>query len=74
LLGAGLKKSVDFSSSGEPITSPEITAMAVGVATSAIAGWLVIRFLLNFLRTRSLDVFAYYRIALGLAVLAFMVF
>lgn len=74
LLGAGVKKSLDFFTSGEPVTSPELTAMAVGVATSAVAGWLVIRFLLNFLRTRSLDVFAYYRIALGLAVLAFLVF
>ena len=74
MLGAGIKKSMDFFGSPEPITSPEITAMLVGIATSAIAGWLVIRFLLDFLRKRGLEWFAYYRIALALAVAAFMVF
>jgi undecaprenyl-diphosphatase len=73
MLGAGLKKSLDFFGSGEPITSPEITAMLVGVATSAVAGWVVIRFLLDFLRRRGLQAFAYYRIALAVAVAVFLV-
>lgn len=70
MLAAGLKKSFDLF--GEPISSTEMTALIVGVATSAVAGWLVIRFLLNFLRRRGLEWFAYYRIALAVVVLIFI--
>jgi undecaprenyl-diphosphatase len=40
----------------------------VGILTSAIVGYLTIRFLLQYLATHRLDVFAYYRFALALAV------
>ncbi len=66
MLAAGAKKSLDLF--GQTITSAQLTVLAVGVVTSAIAGWLVIRFLLDFLRRRGLDVFAYYRIALAIVV------
>jgi undecaprenyl-diphosphatase len=70
MLGAGLKKSLDLV--GQPLLPGEGTALLVGIATSAIGGWLVVRFLLSFLRRHSLDAFAYYRIALAIAVVAFM--
>lgn len=70
MLGAGIKKSLDLM--GTPLLPGELTALIVGVATSAIAGWVVVRFLLSFLRRHGLQVFAYYRIVLALAVLAFM--
>jgi undecaprenyl-diphosphatase len=70
MLAAGAKKSLDLL--GEPITSTEMTALIVGVVTSTVAGWLVIRFLLSFLRRRGLEWFAYYRIALAIVVLAVM--
>jgi len=70
MLGAGIKKSLDLFA--EPVSSAEMTALVVGVATSAIAGWVVIRFLLNFLRRRGLQWFAYYRIALAAVVAAFL--
>jgi undecaprenyl-diphosphatase len=41
---------------------------AVGILTSAIVGYLTIRFLLRYLATHRLDLFAYYRFALALAV------
>jgi undecaprenyl-diphosphatase len=44
--------------------------MLAGAATAAVIGWLVIAGLLAFLRTRTLQPFVWYRIALGLAVLA----
>jgi undecaprenyl-diphosphatase len=71
MLGAGLKKGLDLV--GQPLVPGELTALIVGIVTSALSGWLVIRFLLRFLRTRSLDVFAYYRIALAVAVAAFLI-
>ena len=72
MLGAGVKKSIDLFA--EPVSSAEMTALIVGIATSAIAGWIVIRFLLNFLRGHGLGWFAYYRIALAAVVAAFLLF
>ena len=66
MLAAGAKKMLDLL--GESISASQWIVLAVGVATSAVAGWLVIRFLLDFLRRRGLDVFAYYRIALAIVV------
>jgi undecaprenyl-diphosphatase len=68
-MGAALKKSIDLFGTGEPITPDERTALVVGILASGLGGWLVIRFLLSFLRRHSLDVFAYYRIALAIVVL-----
>ncbi len=72
--GAALKKSIDLFTSGEPIPADERTALIVGIIASGIGGWLVIRFLLNYLRKHGLETFAYYRIVLAIAVLVFLVF
>lgn len=72
--GAALKKSIDLFASGGPIPADERIALVVGILASGIGGWLVIRFLLNFLRRHGLQTFAYYRIALALVVLAVLVF
>jgi undecaprenyl-diphosphatase len=72
--GAVLKKSLDLLGSGTPIPHDEKVALVVGILTSGIGGWLVIRFLLSFLRKHGLQVFAWYRIALALIVLAVLVF
>jgi undecaprenyl-diphosphatase len=44
--------------------------MLAGAVAAGIVGWLVIAGLLAYLRTRTMRVFAWYRIALGLVVLA----
>ncbi len=44
--------------------------MLAGAATAAFVGWLVIAGLLAYLATRTLRVFVWYRIALGIVVLA----
>ncbi len=44
-------------------------ALAVGIAVSAVAGYAVIAFLLDWVRKRSLAPFAWYRLALGAALL-----
>jgi undecaprenyl-diphosphatase len=41
------------------------TIFAIGILTSAIVGYLSIRFLLRYLATHRLDLFAYYRLALA---------
>lgn len=50
------------------LTGDMALLFAVGILTSAIVGYLTIRFLLRYLATHRLDVFAYYRFALALAV------
>ena len=47
---------------------------AAGVALSALSGGLAIRFLMNYLRTRGLKLFVYYRIIFGIMVLALAAF
>lgn len=70
LAGAGAKKGLDLV--GQPIAQSEVGVMFVGLAVSAITGWLVIRFLLAFLRGHGLYLFAYYRFVLAVVVLTFI--
>ena len=47
------------------LTGDEMALFAVGMVTSAIVGYLTIKFFLRFLAGHRLDVFAYYRLALA---------
>jgi len=47
-----------------------LVPMAVGIATSAVSGWLAVWGLLRLVRTRTFGIFVVYRIVLGVAVLA----
>ncbi len=49
----------------------EWAVFAVGIVTALLSGLFAIRFLLDYLSKRGLAVFAWYRIALGVAVLLF---
>lgn len=71
LAGAGAKKAIDLGT--QPVAGGEWLVMVVGVVTSAVAGWLVIRFLLEFLRRHGLGVFAYYRFVLAAVVAAYLI-
>ncbi|AGL01320.1 undecaprenyl-diphosphatase UppP [Desulfoscipio gibsoniae] len=57
--GAGLKKLTDVS------PGDINTAFLVGVAVSAVVGFLSIKFLLNYLARRSYSIFVWYRFLLG---------
>ncbi len=50
----------------------DTSLFAVGVLASLVSGLFAINFLLKFLQKRSLAIFAYYRIALGMVVLLFL--
>jgi undecaprenyl-diphosphatase len=54
---------------GVPLGVPP-GALAVGIAVSAVAGYAVIAFLLDWVRRRPLAPFAWYRLALGIVLLA----
>jgi undecaprenyl-diphosphatase len=48
------------------------TAMAVGLISSFVVGWAVVAAFLTYLRTRGLEAFGWYRIAVGALVLWLM--
>jgi undecaprenyl-diphosphatase len=52
-----------------PPNSADLTAQLAGALVSALASFLVIKYFLRFLQTRSLKVFVYYRIVFGIVIL-----
>jgi len=56
-----------FANKAAPLAEGELSRMIIGIATSAVVGYVVVRFLMRFLGNHSLNVFAYYR--LGVAAL-----
>ena len=68
ILGAGAKALLDLRKAHEPISSAPV--LAAGFLCAAVVGFLVVRFLLRYLRTNTLRPFAYYLGGLGLVLLA----
>lgn len=65
-VGAGAYKTLQLlGSKGQGVSHTEVV---VGVVVSAIVGWLVIKWLLNYLQRHTLTLFVVYRIILGLLV------
>ena len=54
------------------LSSDEWSLFGVGFVTSAIVGYVTVGFLLRFLVNHRLDVFAWYRVAIGVAILAWL--
>jgi undecaprenyl-diphosphatase len=65
---AAAKQALDLAESG--VTAAELVPMGIGLAASAVVGYAVIAWLLNWLRSRSLNVFVVYRLLLGAVILA----
>jgi len=57
-----------------PVSSHDLAMMGIGVVVSAVVGYGVIAWLLNWLRRRSLTVFVVYRVLLAAVILAALVF
>ncbi len=72
--GAALKKFWDLHKHEGGISPEMHTAFLVGIVVSAIVGALSIRFFLNYLRNRSLNLFICYRILFGIMVVALATF
>lgn len=65
---AAAKQALDLFESG--VTAAELVPMGIGLAASALVGYAVIAWLLNWLRSRSLTVFVVYRLLLAAVILA----
>lgn len=68
MAGGSLLKLLKF---GFSFTALETGILLVGTVVSFVVSIVVIRFLLDYVRRRNFNVFAYYRIALGMAVLGY---
>ena len=68
MLGASLLKLLKF---GLAFTTAEIAILVVGMLVSFIISMFVIKFLMNYIRKHNFKVFGYYRIILGIIVLAY---
>ena len=68
MAGGSLLKLLKF---GFSFTALETGILLVGTVVSFVVSIVVIRFLLDYVRRRNFNVFAYYRIALGIAVLGY---
>jgi undecaprenyl-diphosphatase len=55
--------------SGESGVAVEIAPLIVGLIASLVSGFLAIHFMLRYLRTRSLDIFVWYRLVLAAIVI-----
>ncbi len=59
---------------GGVMTSAQWIALGIGFAVSFFVSWAVIAWLMNYIRTRDFRGFGYYRIVLGIIVLAYFYF
>lgn len=62
---AGAKEALELR--GTPVSSEDLAAFAVGLVTSAVVGYVTVKYFLRFLTRHRLDVFAWYRVGLALA-------
>jgi undecaprenyl-diphosphatase len=67
---AAAKEALDLSEIG--MAAVPVSLMAIGFVTSAVVGYLTIRFFLRYLANHSLAVFAYYRFAVAAATVAWL--
>ncbi|SRR5579883_65222 len=72
--GAAFKKLWDLMRHGRGIPADMHTAFLAGMAVSAITGIFVIGFFINYLRSRTLSFFVWYRIVFGIIVFALALF
>lgn len=72
MLGASLLKVVKFVHDGLKMTAMEGGILAVGCIVAFVVSIIVIRFFMNYIRKHDFKAFGYYRIILGIAVIALL--
>ena len=74
MVGASGLKLVKFLASGVSVTGVEIGVLVVGCLVSFLVSFLVIKALMDYVRSHSFRMFGIYRIALGIVVLIYFLF
>lgn len=71
MFGASLLKVIKF---GLAFTGVELAILAIGMLTAFLVSMFVIKFLMTYIKKHDFKVFGWYRIVLGLIVLAYFIF
>lgn len=71
MLGASLLKLVKF---GFGFTGIELIILLLGMFVSFLVSLFVIKFLMNYIKKHDFKIFGYYRIILGIIVIAYFCF
>lgn len=69
VFAAGVKKAWDIRDLA--LSGNQVIIYLLGFLSAIFVGYLTVKFLLNYLKNHSLNIFAYYRIILGIAVLIY---
>ena len=72
MFGATLKKMYDFYQDGYVISPEEVKILLVGNVVAFIVAMLAIKYFITFLQKNGFRIFGWYRIFLGLVILAFL--
>jgi undecaprenyl-diphosphatase len=70
IAAAAAKEGVHILKTG--VTAPDAELFVIGMLTSAVVGFLTIKFFLKYLTGHSLNVFGYYRLALAAVTVAWL--
>lgn len=70
VLAVAVKEVMDLREVG--VAGLPVTILAVGLVTSAVVGYVTVKFFVRYLASHSLDVFAYYRFALAAVTFAWL--
>jgi undecaprenyl-diphosphatase len=71
MVGASGLRLVKFFLKGNSFTSPELATLGVGCLVAFVVSMIAIRFLMGFVKKHDFKPFGWYRIALGIAVIAY---
>ena len=71
MFGASLLKLLKF---GFVLSGAEIVILLVGMVSAFVVSMLSIKFLMGYVKKHDFKVFGYYRIVLGIIVLAYFIF
>ena len=71
MFGASSLKMAKFFLKGNTLTLPQLLILGVAMATAFLVSLYVIRFLTDFVKKHDFKIFGYYRIVLGLCLLAY---
>lgn len=74
MIGASLLKILGFIKDGGGFTGAEMGYLLVGMAVSFVVSVIVIKFLMSFIKKHDFKAFGIYRIILGIAVIAYLIF
>ena len=74
MFGASLLKGLKYVASGSVISSTEIAVLAVGCIVAFVVSLFVIKFLMSYIKKHDFKAFGWYRIALSVVLIAYLMF